>query len=231
MKIKILVITFFLSNSILMNCQEFKRDLRDASSILIVKINQKDSLINKWFDFKFDLIKSIKGSLSQNELKVGYCRPFYSYVNKDRSYYLVKTNDQDSTLLYRFYDYNNYGFVYRYISDSIYRNSVGQDSNSLLNVNESDYLASRFNSDTFDFKGKRICFFFDTKVLTKQDYFRQLGAEFSFDQLLVFDNKDKEQVDFDAAIISWHKFNVKSEKDKYIKRIKKYTAHNTVYNP
>lgn len=225
MKLGKLLLILFLLTSIRIYSQEFKRDLREANGILIVKISHKDSLIDKWFNFKLDLLDTIKGNLKQRNVKVGYFKP-YSRVCLDKQYYLIKKNDSDTSLQYMFYDFDNYRLIYRYINDSSYRKSVGQDSNSLLNDNESDYLASRFNGNSFDFTGKRICFFFDSQILSKRDYFNQLGEDFSFDQLLIFDNSDKEQIDYDAAIISWHKFDVKTEKDKYIKRIKKYTAHN-----
>jgi len=118
------------------------------------------------------------------------------------------------------------------IPDNLYK--LGLDNSSALTYYESEYFDTQFKGKDFDFKNKKIGFFFGnygSSIQTKKEYFNRMKERLShnysasMDMLLILSEEQKvESSGFDAIIVTWSKILVKSATPKMIKKLKKNVA-------
>jgi len=118
------------------------------------------------------------------------------------------------------------------IPDKLY--ALGLDNISVLTNSESEYFTSQFKKTDFEFKNKKIGFFYGnngSSIQTKKEYFNRVKERLShnysasMDMLLVLSEEQKVgSGGFDAIIISWSKLLVKRATPKMIRKLKKNVA-------
>ena len=93
--------------------------------------------------------------------------------------------------------------------------SLGINNNPLLNLHESSFLESQFESELFDFKDKRIAFYKSLSgIQSKQEFFidsreRIISGHKLPLQTIELSSEEKiETGGFDAIIVSWSKKQV-----------------------
>ncbi len=91
---------------------------------------------------------------------------------------------------------------------------MGNDDSEVINKYEAEYLNFIFRAkrDNFDFEGKKVGFILSSSKKNKKHYFQEERSRYldcldpSFGQLFIFNEVQKEECGYDAAIVYWCKF-------------------------
>lgn len=230
-----LLVILCLTNIIAEACQcslrPIKQEIESADLIFIGVVTDRNELAGN-VSYKFSISTSWKGEQkSVVSIITGFGGGDCGMVFEKNEEYLIFSNGGETSRcrpneILR--QSRNIALV-KYHLDSNFKSQLATENSSELNNTEAIYFNSLLMSQrgSFDFKNKKIAYYSNNSRMDKQTYFGRNGGRASAEQLLIFDDQEKQQAGYAGVIVTWRKQGVsKRLKRKILKELADYTAYN-----
>lgn len=187
--------------------------------------------------YSFSVSQKFKGDVSDTiTIKTGFGGGDCGVELKIGDAYLVYAiqNYTDRCHRTRLAQHNPDVVKLRYLFQNDFARSVGKTADSRLTDNEATYFNFNFQrlSDLFllvptgfDFRNKRIAFYYDDKLISKLEYFQRWGGNHVQDNLIILTSKERHIIkDYNAVIVIRTEQIFRGRQGKLKKLEKHYTS-------
>jgi hypothetical protein len=117
--------------------------------------------------------------------------------------------------------------ILKYAFDQKYRDNIGQNADASLNSFESEFFNDLLKEQRggFDFRGKKVAFMDNEKIIDKQQYYKTWLSQEVFTDLVILEDDEKTQVgDFDVLLVSSDSEIMTGSRKKSVSRFVKLLA-------
>jgi hypothetical protein len=206
-----------------------KVEIDNSAEIFQGKVVQSEK-VNDGYIFQFEIQEVWKGSKENSKkIKTGFGGGDCGMNFEKGKSYIVYSNNKETNRCRRNSEIRKTkdDLKLKYYFSEELKNKSFQGRNKKLNEFESEYLNEQFedNQLNFNFSGKSIAFTIDKTIINKSLWFkRNWNHDKPVIQLLEFTKEEKEQLGYDAILVTWSKIIItKRQRKKLIRKLKRKT--------